>query len=208
MPLRRNYKKRYPKRSRKSYRRRFKRRSMLNRRGERKFMYTRNCDRGVLTLTSGSSTFAGFDFSLNDLPNNSEFTALYDNYKINAVKISFIPQQDANVSLSLANNAIANARFFSAIDYTDSSGPVTINELREYKTVKWTSLLRTHTRYIYKPKILDSSGFSVAPWMATTSSAANYFGLKIAIEDIQSTGITSFTYKIECKYYLSFKNVK
>lgn len=207
MPLRRNYKKRYPKRSRKSYRRRFKRRSMLNRRGERKFMYTRYCDRGVLTLTSGTSTVAGYNFSLNDLPNYSEFTTLYDSYKINAVKISFIPQQDANVSLSLANNAIANARFFSAIDYTDSS-LTAINDLREYKTAKWTSLLRTHTRYIYKPKILDSSGFSVSPWMATTALAGDYFGLKIAVEDIQSTGITSFTYKIECKYYLSFKNVK
>lgn len=209
MPFKRTYRRKYTRRPKKSYRRRFRKRTTFNRRGQRKFLYTRySAAFGTLSILPGASSLAAYQFSLNDVPNYTEFTSLYDMYKINAVKVSFIPQQDANVSLSPVNNAIANARFFSAIDYNDATAPTTVDELREYKSAKWTTILRTHTRYIHKPKILDGSGYSISPWMATTSPSTNYYGLKVAVEDTQATITTGFIYKIECKFYMSFKQVK
>jgi len=199
-------KKTSPKRA---YRRRFKRTYRYNKRGQKQFLYTRFTDAfGLAQVTSISPYLAGYSFSLNDLPNYTEFTALYDMYKINAVKISFIPQMTENISLSTVNNPIANARFFSAIDKNDATAPVSLNELREYKTAKWTKLLKTHTRYIHKPMILDSSSYSISPWVSTASPSTNYYGIKVGIEQMEATVSTIFVYKIEAKFYLSFKNVK
>lgn len=163
---------------------------------------------GTVTIQSISDTFQAFNFSLDDLPSYTEFTALYDMYKINAVKVSFLPQMTENISLTSVNNPHAYTRFFSAIDYNDSTAPSSIDELRQYQTCKYTPILRPHKRYIYKPKILDSSNTSRSPWIATSSPSTNYFGLKIAVENMNSTTTTSMDYVIEAKYYVSFKNVK
>lgn len=114
-----------------------------------------------------------------------------------------------NVSLSSFNNPSANARFFSAIDYNDGAAPTSIDQLREYKTCKYTPILKPHKRMIYKPKLLDRGGaYSVTPWVTTDDPFQNYFGLKIAIEPMDSTSIGFMSYNIEAKYYLTFKNVK
>jgi len=113
-----------------------------------------------------------------------------------------------NNSLTAVNNPNASSRFFSAIDYNDGTAPTSVDEIREYATAKFTPILKTHKRVIYKPKILDSSSFSISPWLTTASPGANYFGLKVAVEAMGSSGTTSMTYNIEAKFYMSFKNVK
>ena len=113
-----------------------------------------------------------------------------------------------NVSLTSLNNALANARFFSAIDYTDATAPTTIDQLREYSTCKMTPILKTHKRVIYKPKILDSSSYTLSPWISCDSPSVNYFGLKIGVEPMGSTSVTSMDFSIEAVFYMSFKNVR
>lgn len=202
----RTYRKKTPKRT---YRKRFNRRSRYNKRGQKVFLFKRFTGAfGTLTLGSITNSYAAYNFSLSDLPNYTEFTALYDMYKINCVKMVFIPQMDTNVSLSTVNNPYASSRFFSVIDYNDGTAPLTIDELREYHTCKFTPILKTHKRVIYKPKILDSSSYSISPWMSTASPSTNYYGLKVGVEAMSSFVTTSFNYNIEAKFYMSFKNVK
>lgn len=175
---------------------------------KKNYYFTRHCARTDLDISNSIFTLTGYNFSLNDLPNYTEFTALYDMYKINAVKISFIPQMTQNISLGAINNAYASTRFLSAIDYNDGSAPSSSDDIREYQSCKITPILRTHTRFIRKPKILDSSGYSISPWLSTASPAVDYFGLKVAVEPMNSTSTETMTYTVECKYYLAFKNVK
>lgn len=206
-------KKRYVRRKtygrKRAYRKKFNRRTRYSKSGQKLYMFQRYTGGlGTLAINNITPTLQAFNFSLNDLPNYTEFTALYDMYKINAIKITFIPQQDTNVSLSSVNNPFGNARFFSAIDYNDSTSPASVDELREYHTCKFTRLLKTHKRYIHKPKILDSSSYTLSPWIATSAPSTNYFGLKVAVEPMSSTVATTMNYSIEAKYYMTFKNVK
>jgi len=205
------YRKRYGKRHgrRRTFKRRFTRRVRYNKRGTKIHQYKRFTGAlGTLTASSINPVFYGFNFSLNDLPNYTEFTALYDMYKINAIKFVVLPSVTENISLTGVNNPIASARMFSVIDYNDGTAPTTIDQLREYQTCKMTPILKKHKRYIYKPKIFDTNSFSISPWLGTSSPSTNYYGLKLAIEPILSTGVTSMDFTIECVYYLSFKNVK
>lgn len=171
-------------------------------------MFKRNVSLGVVTISNISDTFGAYDFSLNDVPNSAEFTDLFDMYKINCVKITFLPQQTQSVSIGAVNNPDASARFYSAIDYNDSSIPSAITDIQEYQTCKVTPILKQHKRIIYKPKIALSNIVTMSPWLATSTPSVNYHGLKIAVEAMSSSTTTSMTYSIECKYYMSFKNVK
>lgn len=189
------------------YKRRFYRKKYTKNR-QRIYRFTRFVDFGEFTIANNINTYVAYNFSLDDIPSVADYTTLFDMYKINAVKITFLPQMTSNISLGTVNNANASSRFFSAIDYNDGNAPTSIDQVRQYANCKYTSVIRPHTRYIYKPKILDTSGFSIAPWLSTASSNANYFGIKIAVEPMDSTSTVSMIYTVECKYYMSFKHVR
>lgn len=190
------------------YRRRFNRRIRYNKRGQKVYVFKRFCALPAISVSNTLGYGGGFDFSLIDLPNYTEFTSLYDQYKLNAVKITFLPQMTENVSLGSVNNPQACSRFMSAIDYNDSSAPASQDDIRQYQTCKMTPVLKQHRRYIYKPKILDSSSTSRSPWMSTASPSTNYYGIKFYVEPFYSTTTTTMIYNVEAIYYLSFKQVK
>lgn len=206
----RTYRRRRPTTTRKTnYRKRFTRKSRYSKRGQKLYLFKRHVDYGEFTISNTINTYTGYNFSLNDLPSASEFTNLYDMYKINCVKITFLPQQTSSISIGTINNPNASSRFFSVIDYNDATAPTSIDELRQYQSCRMTPILRKHKRIIFKPKILDSNGFSISPWLSTASApGANYLGLKIAVEPMDSTSTLSMIYTVEAKFYMSFKQVK
>lgn len=189
------------------YKRRFFRKK-YNKRGQRLYRFIRYADFGSIFINNLTDTYGSLQFSLNDLPNYTEFTNLFDMYKINAIKITFSPQMTENISLGSVNNPYASARFFSCIDYNDATSPTSVDEVRQYQSARWTPILKRHVRYIPKPKILDSGSFTLSPWISTASASNNYFGIKYAIENMSSTSTTSMEYTIEAKFYLTFKQVK
>lgn len=200
------------KRSTRTSRRRSKIKAKMSRkyntRGQRVYRFKRFTGTfGSLAISNIADTLTGYNFSLSDLPNSSEFTNLFDMYKINAIKISFVPQVTENISSGSLNNPYASSRFFSCIDYNDSAAPTNIDAIRQYANCKYTPIHKVHTRYIYKPKILDTTGFTISPWISTASSSINYFGLKVGVEAMYSTTTTSMVYSVEAKFYMSFKNV-
>jgi hypothetical protein len=113
-----------------------------------------------------------------------------------------------NISLGSINNANAAARFFSAIDYNDGAAPTAVNDIRQYQSCKMTPILRQHKRVIFKPKIVDGSGYTVTPWLSTSNINTDYFGLKVAVDPMTSSSAVNMVYFVEAKYYMSFKDVK
>lgn len=154
-----------------------------------------------------TETFFTINFSLNDIPGYTEFTAMFQLYKITGVKISVLPPQTVSNSLTSINNANPAARLFSCIDTTGNSY-ATINDMRQNQTLKYTSILRPHVRYLNKPKILDGSSYTISPWLSTSSPGTNYYGMDLGCEPTGSTTITTMTFSIECTFYLKFKGTK
>lgn len=171
------------------------------------YLFKRHGTLADLVVGNVTPTYTGYGFRLTDVPNNSEFTALFDMYKINCIKIRFLPQMTENISLTSVNNPYANIRFLSAIDKNDST-VTSSDQIREYQSCKVTPILKEHERIIYKPQIFDSSGYSVSPWLATSSPSTVYYGLKTSVDPIVSSSITVMHYSVEVVYYLAFKNVK
>lgn len=183
--------------------------------------YTRHVDKGTISGDGvGTDTFGVLYFKLEDVPGYSEFVNMYRAYKICAVKVTFIPISNVTVygSVSVETFTTNYHRLVTVFDYMNSSTPTSLSELREYHNCKVTGNNRLHKRFIY-PKVQlaidqDAQGGSALtygelkqkPWLVTSSSTSEYLGIKYGFE--QSSSSSDPRYRIECKYYLAFKQPK
>lgn len=170
-------------------------------------LYKRTSDYFSLPISGATGALGAYAFQLSNIPNSSEFTSLYDQYKINAVSVCFYPKQTQVTSLSTTDNIRANARILTAIDYNDDTPPTTLDELRQYDNCEVDVIVNKHERYIPKPLFLNNSGQNVNSWLSTANPSTRHYGLKYGVEPTQAVG-ASFTYNVEVTYYIAFKNTK
>lgn len=166
----------------------------------------RNGDQGDIICTLGAATYGAFLFRLSNVPNSTEFSALFDLYKINAISCTFYPQQTA-ITTHIAP-AVQNVRAFTAIDYNDSDPPLSVDTLRQYDTVEVHSVVDQFTVYIANPKFADTTGAVRTGYINTSSPSTVHYGLKYAIEPLSPGSTGTYTYRVETTYYFSFKNAK
>lgn len=157
---------------------------------------------GVLSTSTIGVTPFGLSFSLADLPSNSEFTSLFDQYKIIAVKCKLMPRFN---SVDLGLNG---GRIHTVLDYDDTSAPASMNDLTQYQNLKTTDVARTHTRYL-KPmlNLASQSGAWIpqrAGWVDVATPGAAYRGVKGILDQTSSV----VTYDGLFTYYMAFKNVR
>lgn len=164
--------------------------------------FKRTYNAGNLVTSTASPTLEAFNFSLNDLPGYTEFTSLYDFYKINRVKFRLVPFQTVSNSTGTTNNA-GNYPIFHCLDFSDSAPPASLNEVMEYNNCVISRLYDGFTRY-FKPKFADTTSTPRDGYIATTSPSNNWYGIKIAIPETDS----AMTYYVIWTVYLSCKDPK
>lgn len=195
-------------------RRPMRRRPMMRRRprlASLKVHHFKRTDTASTLTGSITDAFGGMAFTFNDIPNNTEFTNLFDQYRINKVVLKWVP---------LANSANAGTQsttlFYSVLDYTDDTVPTTEQQLVEYASLKITQGLRQHTR-IFTPTTLDSltddtgaATYSGNPkikqWISTSSPNVPHYGVKY-LRPAQPTG-QLVNYKLIKTFYFSCRSVK
>lgn len=165
-------------------------------------------------------------FSLSDVPNSSEFVALYDCFKIRKVVVEIIPQYKTIMPSSNSAPGSTFPGIMSAIDYNDATTPVNVSELCQYNTFKQTRGGMVHKRVILPRYQLASNlsgtltniAESRQNWLNTNTgtvpspvaSTVPHFGLKWMTDQYSPTLAAdesiNFDYKVT--YYLVFKNTK
>lgn len=190
---------------------------------------TWNSANNVLTLTTpatgGSHYFAiACAFALDDIPSITDFTALFDLYKINAVKFKLLPYYDNAPSATNAGGYGSIAGFIHHVQddddiVTPTASDVGIDEIRQYLNYRTQSLQskRPISRYI-RPRISIAGGASGAftagvnmrpKWINCAYTNATHYGFKAIIEIFNSSAYAStLIFKIEPTYYLGFKNMR
>lgn len=166
----------------------------------------RNADYGAVSVSNLTGAAQTFSFRLSNVAGYSELVALYDQYKISAVSLTFYPRMTQITGTTQTNN-VENVRILTAIDYNDATAPTTATDLREYENCEVHSIVDQFTVYIDKPKILDSSSTSRTAWISTSSATQLHYGLKMWVEPPQYTGGT-YGYVVEAVFYLAFKAIK
>jgi len=182
-----------------------------------------------LDNVSASITAAGvatgisnaYQFTLDSLPNYTEFTALYDLYKINGIKLSFVPSASEYINSTTSSVTAQNGfqRFNTVLDFDDTSVPVSENELLQYASLKTTPGWATHSRY-FKPRVntvvegivgATLGSASTAPkWISTLNPEVEHLGIKVFVPPpIAGSSIgAAITYTVYATYYITCRNVK
>lgn len=166
-----------------------------------------------------TNALQAFQFALSNVPNNTEFTSLYDQYCIKAVKVQIRPKHSSDELITQGGAAFPSGNtglLASILDYDDGTNPADLNTMLQYQNFKETRTYQLHTRY-FKPKVSDAlhrSGTTASAyspksnqWIDCTTADVLHYGIKIFVEApaMPST-------RIECDilttYYLAFKNVR
>jgi len=228
--MRNYYNKKVFRRNRRKFGRKFKPRSMkaqmlkpmMNGKVKQPVHYfTRFMDYGNVTYTAGTTETLGVIYlRISDLPNYTEFTNLYDSFKITAIQANFLPL--SNITLASLESgfltSLAYNRIFTVVDYNDRNVAGSIDLLRQYGNCRFSHGNVMHRRFAHlKPTITidqDSGSGSgvgignevIQPWVSTASTATEFIGIKYGMEH-NTIGSNIIAYKIELKVYLQFKGV-
>lgn len=147
-----------------------------------------------VNVYSNTDTTAGYLFRLNTLQDWPDIVNMYDQYCIYKVIVRLEPlNNQALVNAAPGGGGVTPAtlgHIYSVIDYNDVSN-ITLNNLVQYSTFKYTRSDRVHKRVIY-PKTFDlvfSSSTSVTnagspktQYIDTAHPETDHYGLKVYFE--------------------------
>lgn len=165
----------------------------------------------AFTVSAGTDFFNASQFQLGFLPDVTDFTSLYDQYKILSVTIKLMPRgnsSDVGVAAGIGNMT----RVFSVLDYDDSVVPTSLNQLIQYQNLKTTNSTSIHTRtlkpmFIKEVQTITGTGGSPTRggWIDVLNTNVQYRGVKWCI---QAPSNGSVVYDQMVTYNLAMKNVR
>lgn len=159
----------------------------------------------------------GREFKLSDLPNVTEFTNLFDAYRIRGVKLDFLPIYNSHE----INEGPAASPFDRvgmpiityARDYDDAMAPAGEDTLLQYSTNSRLVLSNKKSIYIRNPRVAQSvykSGVTAAYaeakknlWIDCANADVPHYGLKYYVPTINLSKILYI--RVYATYYLEFK---
>lgn len=214
-------KKRYYKKRAKKYRKSYKRipRSPAN----GVHFFKRIEDITIIQPQDDVDTVGSFFFRLNDLSNFTEYTNLFDVYRITGIKLMFRP----NTNVAFINNMQAPStvatikipRLYVCFDM-DDTGVITIETLRQKSyckvknaTVSWNWFIRPRWANIaYETNLV--SGYTVGgqkKWLNSNNPGIPHYGIKWGIEPFGTVDpniVGPFSIKVEAVYYFQCKSLQ
>lgn len=166
------------------------------------FRRTQYLNQALIIPTGSGYTFNSFAFNFNAMPDFTNFTSLYDMYKINKIRFTLIPRTtETTQATSTWDNQVS-----SVIDYDDVTVPTTLDQLLQYPNMKMTRGTKIHSR-TWVPRIrmlTDLSGaheVKRAGWLDAANTGVPHYGIKLAIAQSSISQI----YDIRVDFFISCK---
>lgn len=210
----------YGRRRRGGYRKRFRRssfkrtrRSTARRFARQQLLFVRRyiARQTIFTGNSGTELYASKAFILSDTPNVSEFTTLFDQYKITGVAWRWVCQIDPMVATTKVY-----PKLYSVVDFDDVAAPTSFTDIVQYPNLKefiptdgrpvsrWHYFKPARAAVEYESAVNSAYRPQWKGFVDCASSTAPHFGLKFCAQEMQSGVVVA----IEYKYYLAFKNIR
>jgi len=133
-----------------------------------------------VTTSVGGPVYAGAQFTLNMFSNAAEYTALFDQYRIDEIEVWI-------ESSEVMSATVGSAAFHTAIDLDDANVPTAISQVSG-KQNALTSLVGTGHYHKFQPHMavavysgtFTSFGNEPAGWIDVASPTVAHYGLKLA----------------------------
>lgn len=178
---------------------------------DRTYSFVREYVEPTLYQIANVAAISAYDYQLAYLPGYTEFTALFDQYRIDKVVVKLTPHY--NVGFPAAN--VTYPRLYAAVDYSDKGVPASLNELRQYANCTITPAFKGITR-TFVPKcaqalysgVFTSYGSVSKGWVDVNSPSVQFYGLKLGLDpgEVGQTALQG--YFIDVTAHVSFRNPK
>jgi len=166
-------------------------------------------------LSNQNYTVAGWSgskaFRLSDLPNATEFTALFDCYRIYKVETTFIPKYNVS-DYSSGGSAYGLPTLYIVSDENSTANPASINELCQYKNCVFKRFDQP-VKYTVYPKVsLTTSGGTGQivdnnmnnKWIRSAYPDVDHNGIMWGLD--MPVGLGDFKVDVCFKYFLKLKD--
>lgn len=166
---------------------------------------------GNIVKTAGDSG-AAYTFRLTDVPQYTNFTNLFDMYRIDAVEVQFLISQ-------MGANMLYPTLYWTP-DYDDATAPVNANSILEFQTAEVYQFTEAKTafRRLLRPRVANtvyngllSTGYSLLPadtFINADTPGVSHYGMKYWVVGYNSTSANQSNIQIVLRYHLSFKYIK
>lgn len=186
------------------------------------YHFKRTFDKTVALSNNLGDQAYGYAFQLNEIPNVSEFTSLFDSYRINKVVVRFRPLPVSGfgtTSVAIVDNS--QALCFLDYDDTNVTG-LTLSSAKQHQNIRWLNTVSADGTIpkknvvVFRPKVLqnanDSGGTSYAmvypkgrnPWIDLQYTSVPHYGLKLVIGQTNTNQILQF--QVICTVYFSCRD--
>ena len=181
----------------------------------------RTVNLSTLTLTSAWAG-AMYNFTLGQLPSSGDFTSMFSAYRINAIRLLFIPVITSLDGAQVYANQTAGSqwttvpRLYTAIEKTGNGQYATEALIQQYQNLRVIKRpLSPFTVYIKNPAVWESvqttaaSAFSQPrskQWLSCDTTNVNHYGCAIGGILPGASASGSVQYNVIATYYVQFKN--
>jgi hypothetical protein len=163
--------------------------------------------RNIASVATGFIGY-GFNFRLADLPLYTEMQALFDQYRIIAVEVEFVPAQTESINVT-----DVVPRIYHTVDFDNATIPPNLDVILDYQRTRMNYMTQYFKRS-FKPcsatnvfSTGSAPAYSVVQdqWIDILYPTVEYYGLKVGID---SSGATIFTYQPTATVYIELRNVR
>jgi len=158
----------------------------------------------LLTSSAGAAVFLGKSFTFVDLPQQSQFGALFDQYRVDQIELWITPTS------TTANLQQTGTTYAVVVDYDDDNTPSTPAQLLNYTNVveqtvsnalylKWQPHV---ANALYGGGVFTSFGNKPCGWIDSGSSSVRLYGVKMFCGSSASTVVFQF----RARFHFSTRN--
>jgi len=189
-----------------------------SRMADRQFRYSQWTKIGTYAYGSLNHYYA-LTFALGDLPNaqETEFAALYKQYRIDRVTVKFVPYCTNNTAGDWMGNptdsSVTHQSLVSvAIDYDDNVAPTNEAAVLEYENVQLHPAIGQPWEIAFVPRAkLDTNNVNSvtvpSPWIDTGNTGVAHYGLKVCVPQIGGDVETVEGIHVYVRYDVTFRMV-
>lgn len=168
---------------------------------------------GAVFFSNTDQTANGFQ--LTDCPNSSEFTNLFDQYRIVKVEMTWTPSVTTAVTGSTADMQLPNIN--TVADFDDGVVPTNNSNLLQYQSYKSQRLDRAVSRIVspraalavYNNAAIQGYAYADGPlWCNTSNPSIQHYGIKWALVwPAAGTATQQGNLILSMRYFLEFRCV-
>jgi hypothetical protein len=165
----------------------------------------------TMSANTGDTVLA-FYFALNNMPNYTDFTNLFDSYSILEAVVTFLPFATSTASTAVTSSFPGYIGTW--LETNDASLPANMSEGQQYEsfqrnvaTVPFARVVRPRSAVAAYSGTFTSYANKYGQWIDTASPAVQFYGLKSVITG--STYATSTkVYEVEATITVKFRSIK